>query len=265
MSEGERSLFGTTQEERNIYFNRAVPYLNQPAVGTNPSTATRLSITAANLAILNKLYSNPNPVGVTVPDNLGYLELWPLHTSPGGKHDPTITRLFHQIERRQKAGGPLGLEDQLRIIFADIPESALMESDRTALNLQLKKAATTTTISTEATGKLMPVYLSLKKQIHLSIEIEVTYPGTKSKALRKGVKEAMIFMLVQAANLTTIPDPALKTSGYTYLGDLKRGTLTASFPETQEGMAVLFYMQEKSKGKKPVLGTPTKVFRVVIS
>jgi hypothetical protein len=260
-----QSLFGDTQEERNIYFNRAVPYLNQPAVGTNPSTATRLGITAANLAILNKLYSNPNPVGVTVPDNLGYLELWPLHTSPGGKHDPTITHLFHQIERRQKAGEPLGLEDQLRIIFGDIPESALTATDRTALNLHQKKAATTTTISTEATGKLLPMYLSLKKQIHLSVEIEVTYPGTTSKAKRKGVKEAMVFILIQAANLTTTPDPAAKNSGYTYLGDLVYGTLTANFTESEEGMAALFYMQEKSKGKKAVLGTPTKVFRVVIS
>jgi hypothetical protein len=73
----------------------------------------------------------------------------------------------------------------------------------------------------------------------------------------------MIFMLIQAANLTTIPDP--KTTAYTYIGDLVRGTLTANFTEAQEGMAVLFYMQEKSKGKKAVLGTPTKVFRVVIS
>ena len=253
------TIFGNTQEERNIYFNRGVPYLNQPAVGTNPSTATRLGITPANLAILNKLYSNPNPPGVTVPDNLGYLELWPLHTSPGGKKDPTITHLFHQIERRQKAGEPLGLEDQLRIIFGDIPESALTATDRTALNLHIKKAATTTTISTEATGKLLPMYLSMKHQIHLSIEIEITYPGTKSKAKQKGVKEVMLFMIIQAANLTTIP----ASNTFLYVGDMKRGTFTQNFTEAEEGMAALFVMQEKStKGK---LSNFTKVFRIVIS
>ncbi|MHB8261829.1 MAG: hypothetical protein ACYDCN_13520 [Bacteroidia bacterium] len=124
---------------------------------------------------------------------------------------------------------------------------------------------TTTSISTEATGKLMPTYISVKHQIHLSIEFELTYPGTKSKKLQHGVKEAMGFILVQAASLTTIPDPAAKNSGYTYYGDFKRGKLTTNFTETQEGMAVLIYMQTKGKGKKTVLGNPTKLLRVVIS
>ena len=152
----ERNIFGNTQEERNIYFTRAVPYLNQPAVGTTPSNATRLGITAANLAILNKLYSNPNPPGVTVPDTLGYLELWVLHTSPGGKHDPTITKLFNAIERQHQITDPIGLENQLRLIYGDIPQSALTATDRTALNLQTRKAKTTTSISTEQTGRLIP-------------------------------------------------------------------------------------------------------------
>jgi hypothetical protein len=255
----ERNIFGNTQEERNIYFTRAVPYLNQPAVGTTPSNATRLGITAANLAILNKLYSNPNPPGVTVPDTLGYLELWVLHTSPGGKHDPTITKLFNAIERQHQITDPIGLENQLRLIYGDIPQSALTATDRTALNLQTRKAKTTTSISTEQTGRLIPTYLSMKKQIHLSIQIEVTYPGTKSKAKQKGVKEVMLFMIIQAANLTTIP----ASNTFLYVGDMKRGTFTQNFTEAEEGMAALFVMQEKST--KGILSNFTKVFRIVIS
>jgi len=255
----DRTIFGDTQVARNIYFNRAVPYLNQPAVGTTPATATRLSITPANLAILNKLYSNPNLPGVTTPDNLGYLELWVLHTSPDDRRNPTITRLFHQIEKQQKASDPIGLEDILHTIYGDIPQSALTATDRTMLNLQKRKKASSTSISTEPTGRLVPTYLSMKKQIHLSIQIEVNYPGTKSKAKQKGVKEVMIFMLIQAANLTTIP----ASSTFLYVGDMKRGTFTQNFTEAEEGMAALFVMQEKST--KGVLSNFTKVFRVVIS
>jgi hypothetical protein len=254
------NIFGNTQVERNIYFNRAVPYLNVPAVGTTPSNATRLGITPANMAILNKLYSNPTPVyPQTSPDNLGYLELWALHTSPGGKRNPTITKLFHAIERQHLITDPIGLENILRTIYGDIPKSALTTTDRTALNLQTRKAKTTISISTEATGKLVPTYLSMKKQIHLSIQVEVTYPGTKSKKKQKGVKEVMLFMIIQAANLTTIP----ASSTFLYIGDMKRGTFTKNFTEAEEGMAALFVMQEKST--KGVLGNFTKVFRIVIS
>jgi hypothetical protein len=256
----DETIFGNTQVARNEYFTRAVPYLNQPAVGTTPSTATRLGITAANMATLNHLYSNPTPVyPETTPDDLGYLELWAMHTSPGGKRNPTITKLFNAIERQHQITDPIGLENILRTIYADIPESALTTTDRTALNLQTRKAKTTVSISTEQNSRLMPIYLSMKKQIHLSIEVEVTYPGTKSKAKQKGVKEVMLFMIIQAANLTTIP----ASSTFLYIGDMKRGTFTQNFTEAEEGMAALFVMQEKST--KGVLGNFTKVFRIVIS
>lgn len=257
----DTSIWGDTQEKRNIYFARVHAYLNTPAVITRLGTATSF---AGNMIIFNHLYTNPNPVlPETSPDNLGYLELWVKHTSPSGKRDPIITALFHQRERQQKGTTIIGLEDILRIIYGDIPKTALNATDRSALNLNVKKPATTTSISTEKTGKLVPTYISLKHQIHLSIEYEITYPGTKSKALQKGVKEAMCYVFMQAANITTIPDP--RTTPYAYIGDFKRGTLTQNFKEADEGMAALVVMQTKGKGKKPALGNFTKVFRVVVS
>jgi hypothetical protein len=182
-----------------------------------------------------------------------------MHTSPGGKNDPTITKLFLQRENQHLSTDPIGLENILRTIYGDIPKSALTATDRTALNLKLRKKATSTSITTESNAKLVPTYLSMKKQIHLSIQVEVTYPGTKSKAKQKGVKEVMLFMLIQAANLTTIP----ASSTFLYIGDMVRGTFTKNFTEADEGMAALFVMQEKStKGK---LSNYTKVFRIVIS
>ncbi|MGD0711914.1 MAG: hypothetical protein ABR968_12130, partial [Bacteroidales bacterium] len=45
--------------------------------------------------------------------------------------------------------------------------------------------------------------IALKEQTHLVHKIVVNYPGTKSRKKRKGVKEVMVYMQVQAANLPT--------------------------------------------------------------
>jgi hypothetical protein len=109
--------------------------------------------------------------------------------------------------------------------------------------------------------RLVGTQLALKKQSHLAMEIEVNYPGTKSKKKQKGVKDVMLYMLVQTASVTTIPDPV--TAPYTYIGDMKRGVFTAHFTLSQEGMAALYVM--RTKNTKGVLGNYTTVLRVVIS
>src|SRR5208283_1699395 len=108
---------------------------------------------------------------------------------------------------------------------------------------------------------IVTIHLSLKKQIHLVIEIEVTYSDTKSKANRKGVKDVEIYMLTQAASLTTIPDP--NTTAYTHVGNMSRGLFTQTFLAAQEGMAALFTLRERNK--KGIFGPYIGVFRVVIS
>jgi hypothetical protein len=117
------------------------------------------------------------------------------------------------------------------------------------------------TAAIDPSGRILHTTISVKKQSNLVIEVVVNYPGTKSKRKQKGVKEVMLFMLVQAASLTTIPDP--ETTTYKYIGDMKRGVFTAHFTLSQESMAALFVMRTKST--KGLLGNYTNVLRVVIS
>jgi hypothetical protein len=192
---------------------------------------------------------------------------WAIVSSKEFKHSDE-TELKGARQAYESGNVKIGTDTSLRMFIKSYiaNNKRVTATQKKAMRITMPtNTKTTTSISTENNAKLVPTYISMKHQIHLSIEYELTYPGRTSKALDKGVKEAMGFMLVQAASLTTIPDPAAKNSGYTYIGDFKRGTLTQSFTEAQEGMAVLIYMQEKSKGKKAVLGTPTKVFRIVIS
>jgi hypothetical protein len=125
-----RGIFPTKLDEQNKYFIAVVAYLilNQ----------ARLLISAGNMALLNKLYSNPG-----VPnDQLGWVELWLLHTGPSAG-DRTITALLQQRLRQHLATDPVGMENVLRAIYADIPQSILTAVDRKTLNLKERKARNT--------------------------------------------------------------------------------------------------------------------------
>ena len=186
---------------------------------------------------------------------------WGIVSSKEFKHSDE-TELKGARQAYESGNVKIGTDTSLRIFIKSYiaNNKRVTAAQKRAMGITVPSGThTTATISTEATGKLMPMYLSMKHQIHLSIQLEVTYPGTKSKKKQKGVKEVMLFMIIQAANLTTIP----ASNTFLYVGDMVRGTFTQNFTEADEGMAALFVMQEKStKGK---LSNYTKVFRIVIS
>jgi len=101
--------------------------------------------------------------------------------------------------------------------------------------------------------------IALKEQTHLMQKIVVNYPGTKSRKKRKGVKEVMVYMMVQAVGVTATP--AMST--FQYVGDMKRGLYTATFTDTQEGQKAFYYIREKST--RGVIGNPSAVIGIVIS
>ena len=134
--------FPTTQEELNTYFGIVIPYLNVP------ENTARFNISATNLAAVNTLYSNPNVPPVTVPDNLGYVELWALHNNPSTTNK-VITDLLNKRIRQHLPTDPVGIENVLRVIYNDIPASVLTATDRKTLNLPLRKAKTTHHVATQ--------------------------------------------------------------------------------------------------------------------
>jgi len=100
--------------------------------------------------------------------------------------------------------------------------------------------------------------LTLKNQLHLIHQLEIKYPGSTSKAKADGVKDIMVYMIVQEANLAI---PSL--DAFKYVGDVKRGNYTSHFADTQEGLKAYYYVCEKST--KGILGNPSMVIGVVIS
>ncbi|HEX7413880.1 MAG TPA: hypothetical protein VF411_07515, partial [Bacteroidia bacterium] len=128
-------LFPTKLADLNARFETDITILNLPAVGTTPSTATRWSVTPANLAAANKLNSNPTPVPPeTTPSNLGWKELWTLRMNDASKNK-VINDLI-QVRAEQ-------LKTQLRTIFNDIPASALTPADRTTIHKPLHSTSHT--------------------------------------------------------------------------------------------------------------------------
>ena len=90
-------------------------------------------------------------------------------------------------------------------------------------------------------------------------QIEVKYPGTKSKIKAAGVKDILVYMALQDFTIKTTP--ALST--FQYVGDVKYGSYTSHFDDTQEGMKAFYYIREKST--RGLLGNPSMVIGVVIS
>lgn len=147
-----KGTFGNTQAEQHTCFTTVVPYLNVPA------NTARFGISATNLNALNKLYSNPLVPPATAQDTLGYIELYALHINPSTT-TPVITKLFHERVRQKLATDPLGLENVLRDIYADIPASALTATDRLTLNLPKKSNIKTHRVATTNTVNFKTVAL----------------------------------------------------------------------------------------------------------
>ncbi|MHB8261296.1 MAG: hypothetical protein ACYDEC_13580 [Bacteroidia bacterium] len=157
-------LFPSKLADLNARFETDMTILNLPAVGTTPSTATRWSVTPANLAAANKLNSNPTPVSPeTTPNNLGWKELIVLHDNPATKN----TVINNLVELRAEQ-----LKTQLRKIFDDIPASALTSADRTTIHKPLH--------STTHSNVPLPVnapLIALVEQGHLYAIISITDPA----------------------------------------------------------------------------------------
>jgi len=114
--------FPTKNSEFNDYSNTVTPYLNANAV--------RLSVSGANLTILNTFYDNPG----VVQNDLGWKQLWALNIN-----DDTTTKTISDLVRIRRTD----MEDTLRLIYGDIPKSALTVSDRNTLNIPLRDSTPT--------------------------------------------------------------------------------------------------------------------------
>ncbi|HEX7413684.1 MAG TPA: hypothetical protein VF411_06515, partial [Bacteroidia bacterium] len=134
-------------------------------------------------------------------------------------------------------------------------------TDKQKAAMRLTVVDAVITVAGLPNAKLVPTHLSLKKQMHLATETEINYAGRKSKAKNKKIKNVCIYLLVQAANLTTLPDP--NKTNYAHIGNMVRGVFTQPFTADQENMAALFTMREENT--KGVFGAYIAVFRVVIS
>ena len=138
MSSNTRGTFPEKIEDNYNYIDRVVTYLNTAAV------LARLGVTGSNMGILNKLFTNPTPVAPqSAPNDLGLKELWALHNNPATK-GPGITKLLDARFRKHLETDPIGIENQLRVIYNDIAASALTDTDRTTLHLPLRSTTHTT-------------------------------------------------------------------------------------------------------------------------
>ncbi len=148
----------------NAQFDTDIAYFNDPL------NTTRLCILAAFLANANKLYTNPNTPPNTAPDELGWKELWLLRNNPSTRTKP----INDLIAARRKQ-----LEESIRIIINDIPNSVLTTTDRSTLLI----AAHSGTHTPAAIPANAPV-IAIVEIGHLFAVLSITdpaHPHTQSK------------------------------------------------------------------------------------
>lgn len=114
--------FPSPLPEFNDYIDIVVPYLN--------ANAARLGVSGANLAVLNPLYD----LGGVAQNQLGWKQLWVLYSNAD-----TVTKSIRDIVKIRRGQ----LETRLRLIYGDIPNSALTANDRNTLNLPLRDTTPT--------------------------------------------------------------------------------------------------------------------------
>ena len=190
-----------------------------------------------------------------------WIAYWAIVASKEFKHSDDVN--MKQARKSYESGEPKNLADTSIRIF--ITRYISHNKNVTPGQKQAMGLTVNTNTITHATGDATSrsigntgITLGLKKQIHNLQEIEVTYPGTKSKKKRHGVKEVMMYCLILPA---TAPKPLF--SALLYVGDVKRGYYTALYTDAQEGMKAWYGVVEKTtKGK---FGVPSAVFGVVIS
>lgn len=106
----------------NDYIDIVVPYLNV--------NAARLGVSGANLAVLNPTYD----LGGVAQNLLGWKQLWVLYSNTD-----TVTKSIRDIVKVRRGQ----LETRVRLIYGDIPNSALTANDRNTLNLPLRDTTPT--------------------------------------------------------------------------------------------------------------------------
>ena len=109
--------FPASLTDANNYFDTVTPYLNANEV--------RLGMSGANKTTLNNFYDKSG----VVQNDLGWKQLWVLYTNPD-----TVTKSVRDIIKVRRKQ----MEDILRLIYGDIPNSALTANDRNVLNLPLR-------------------------------------------------------------------------------------------------------------------------------
>lgn len=114
--------FPTENSLINDYFVLVVPYLE--------NNAARLAIEAGNITTLNTLFDNSSGV----PSDDGWSQIWVSYSDPA-----VVNKTFRdRLKARKKQ-----MQDHLRVIYADIPNSKFIDTDRNTLNIHERDSTPT--------------------------------------------------------------------------------------------------------------------------
>lgn len=189
--------FPTKDADFNTYIITAIAYL--------VAHLARLGVSTDNRDALLALLGDP------ATDDT-WLSIYPL-SQDSNTRTKTITKRKNDLRK--------AIEDELRVVYDDIPESALITEDRNTLHLPER--------DTEPTRVPVPGHapdVEIEKVEHLKVTLRLTNPeDPDTKAKPHGVKATQVFIFIGTE------EPA-SNADYSYYGETGKFLFEVIHPDT---------------------------------
>ena len=210
--------FPTENSLINDYFALVVPYLE--------NNAARLAIEAGNITILNDLYDKSSGV----PSEDGWSQIWVSYSDPA-----VVNKTFRdRLKTRKKQ-----IQDHLRVIYADIPNSKFIDTDRNTLNIH-ERDSTPTTIQAVTFAPVLS-FEEVKNGIQI---VRFQNPETPDSNAMPDNQDAEVQQFVGASGLADNDIP------FAHMEDTGKHLLQVNFtPEQKEKTAYYRARYETDTGK----------------
>ncbi len=221
-----KTIFPTRDGDRHTYYNNAITYLAVPA------NQSRLSITDEDKDAVVALLTTWN-------------EVFPKSQNPA---------LKTKVITEQKDALIGDIEDALRDIYADIPESALTTNDRATFNLKERDTNPT------ARAQINDVALNKIKALEgARMEFTLRTDEDSSRASRHPLSDGAEIVYTIGTTAPTSPDGCTKT----LFTSRAKGTFDVGIDNA--GKKVYGYVRWKNNTDNTKSGPWSQMFTVVIS
>lgn len=218
----DKGIFPSKDADFNTYINNVGPYLL--------ANKARLEISDPNLALLGDQITDWNAV------------------FPNSQNEDKRTKTITQKKNSQRKV----IENQLRLIYGDIPKSVLNETDRNTLRLRERDSTPTVAdVATKAPG------IEMDEMVHRQHKLRFLNPFDPDSRQLPRQQRVFLEVGIGAANI------APKNIAFSRVYVVSRYFKSIPFSEEEVGQTA--YYRARFQNTREEQGPPSEIFSAVVS